>query len=264
MTALDIARKFKLFNPTQGILSVDKTALHFVNILSSISRFSKEHIVLIKCIVFILCLVPAGILLYETMTNTLGVNKLNRLLHFTGSWALYFLLITLTITPLRRFMAYISIVLHTSYGKRLSDWNWIIKLRRMLGLYVFFYATLHFSIYLILDQAIDIEFIMEDIIDRPFIALGFICYLLLIPLVITSANYMVRLLGKNWRRLHRLTYVIAIGAVIHYWWLTKVGIYTPIWTTVCLIILLAYRVLAQYGLIFNRPKDIGMEEPERE
>ncbi len=230
---------------------------------SNIAQFAKQNLFWVKCILFITCLIPLVILIYEFYTDTLGVNKLNRLTHFTGNWALYFLLITLSITPLRRLMTYYSSRLHASYGKRLSDWNWIIKLRRMLGLYAFFYATLHFLIYLVLDQAFDLEGIMEDVAERPFIALGFLCFLLLIPLAVTSLNYMIRLLSKNWRRLHRLIYVIAVGAVIHYWWLTKVGVYDPVWVTLILTILLGYRLTAKYGVLFKRPSDTGMEVPER-
>ena len=231
--------------------------------ISAFARFAKNHIFWIKLILFFVCLIPVTRLALAYYTDQLGINKLDTLLHTTGQWTLYFLILTLTITPLRRFMSYSSIRYHARYGKRLSDWNWIIKLRRMLGLYAFFYCCLHLSIYILFDSALDTDYITEDIVERPFILMGFIGFLLLVPVAFTSTDNMIKRLGKNWRHVQRLTYIISIIALIHYWWLTKVGVYKPVWVTLILFFLLAYRLLAKYGVIFNRPADIGMEVPER-
>ena len=136
--------------------------------------------------------------------------------------------ITLTVTPLRK----------------LSGWHSSIKLRRMFGLYAFFYACLHFTTYIWLDQFFDLASIYKDVIERPFITVSFPSFLLMIPLAITSTNAMVRRLGgKRWQRLHRLVYVIAIGGVIHYWWLVKKDITDPAIYAFLLTLLLAYRVM---------------------
>lgn len=156
--------------------------------------------------------------------------------------ALTFLLITLAITPLRR----------------LSGWNTVIRLRRMLGLYAFFYAGLHFLFYVGVDQFFDFTAIFEDIIKRPFITVGFVCLLLLIPLAATSMNAMQRRLGgKRWQLLHRLVYAIAAGGVLHYFWLVKKDITQPVIYALILLALLGFRIVwrrtATAGAGLNRP-----------
>lgn len=161
--------------------------------------------------------------------DRLGANPIEFITRSTGTWVLVFLLITLSITPLRR----------------ISGWQWLIKLRRMLGLFAFFYACLHFTTYIWLDQFFDIQEIIKDVVKRPFITIGFASFLLLIPLAATSTHAMVRRLGgKNWQRLHRLVYLIAIGGVIHYWWLVKKDLTQPIIYAAILSVLLAYRLIA--------------------
>lgn len=166
---------------------------------------------MIKPICFLLCLIPFGILFWQAFTDNLGTNPVETLTHETGQWALRFLLITLSVTPLRK----------------LLKLNWLIKLRRMLGLFVFFYAVLHFITYIWLDQFFDIKEILIDIPKRPFITIGFASFLLLIPLAVTSTNAMQRRLKKKWRTLHKLVYVIPVLVIIHFIWSLKADFSEP-------------------------------------
>lgn len=182
----------------------------------------------LKSLVFLACLIPLARLGWFGYTNQLGANPIELITRSTGTWTLVFLMITLGITPLRK----------------LTGWSWLIKLRRMLGLFAFFYVCLHFTTYIWLDQFFDPQTIYKDIIKRPFITIGFAAFLLLIPLAVTSTNKMVkRLGGKRWQQLHRLVYVIATFGVIHYWWLVKKDITQPVIYAVVLSVLLGYRAL---------------------
>ena len=182
----------------------------------------------LKAALFVAALLPLARLIVFGLTDRLGANPIEFITRSTGTWTLVFLLITLTVTPLRK----------------LSGWHSSIKLRRMFGLYAFFYACLHFTTYIWLDQFFDLASIYKDVIKRPFITVSFPSFLLMIPLALTSTNAMVRRLGgKRWQRLHRLVYVIAIGGVIHYWWLVKKDITDPAIYAFILTLLLAYRIL---------------------
>ena len=162
-----------------------------------------RRVSLIKGAVFVLALVPLLRMVYLTLTGQL-VEPLEFITRGTGDWTLYFLCFTLAVTPLRR----------------LSKWNWLIKLRRMLGLYMFFYGCLHFMTFLWFDHFFDFAEMWKDVLKRPFITVGFIAFVLLIPLAVTSTNAMVRRLGgKRWQWLHRLIYVIAPLAILHFWWM---------------------------------------------
>ncbi|MES2739507.1 MAG: protein-methionine-sulfoxide reductase heme-binding subunit MsrQ [Pseudomonadota bacterium] len=157
----------------------------------------------IKVAVFLLALVPFGRMVWLTLAGQL-VEPLEFITRATGDWTLYFLCITLGVTPLRR----------------LSKWNWTLKLRRMLGLFAFFYALLHFTTFLWFDHFFDLAEMWKDVIKRPFITVGFIAFVLLIPLAATSTNGMIRRLGgKRWQWLHRLIYVIAPLGILHFWWM---------------------------------------------
>jgi len=161
-----------------------------------------------KPVVFLVCLLPLFLLAasaFSVAGLSLGANPIEALLHGLGRWGLKFLLLTLTITPLRRW----------------SGWNWLIGYRRMLGLFAFFYIVLHFATYAVLDQDLDVSAIFEDIIKRPYITLGMAGLLMLVPLALTSTKGMMRRLGKRWQKLHRLVYVIAIVAVWHFYWQVK-------------------------------------------
>ena len=160
------------------------------------------------------------------MNQNLGVNPAETLSRSTGDWALYFVLITLSVTPIRR----------------MFKWPGVIRLSRMLGLYAFFYACLHFLAFIWFDHFFDVNEIIKDIIKRPFITIGFICFLILIPLAITSSNKMMRRLGKNWQRLHRLIYAVSILALTHYFLMIKADYQTPLIILCVLILLLGYRI----------------------
>ncbi|MYM69023.1 sulfoxide reductase heme-binding subunit YedZ [Pseudoduganella sp. FT55W] len=157
----------------------------------------------IKGAVFVLALAPLARMVYLTVTGQL-VDPLEFITRGTGDWTLYFLCMVLAVTPLRK----------------LSGQNWLIKLRRMLGLYVFFYGFLHFMTFLWFDHFFDVQEMWKDVLKRPFITVGFIAFVLLIPLAVTSTNGMIkRLGGKRWQWLHRLVYVIAPLAILHFWWM---------------------------------------------
>jgi sulfoxide reductase heme-binding subunit YedZ len=181
----------------------------------------------IKPALFILCLVPLAWLIWDAFNAGLGADPIKAIIHRTGSWTLRFLLITLTITPLRK----------------MTGWHALIRLRRMFGLFAFFYACLHFLSYVGLDQTFDLHFIIPDVIKHKYVLVGFASFLLLIPLAATSTNGMVRRLGgRRWQRLHRLVYVIAIGGVLHFLWLVKSDIREPLLYGAILALLLSYRV----------------------
>jgi len=165
----------------------------------------------IKPVVFALSLVPFSLLVYAAVTDDLGANPVEKLTHQTGLWGLYFLLITLSITPL----------------KNLTGLTWPVSLRRMLGLYAFFYACLHLTVYFWLDQSFIWQGIVEDILKRPYITMGLAAWILLLPLAITSNQFSMRLLKKNWKRLHRLVYIAALLVVVHFIWLVKADYAEP-------------------------------------
>jgi sulfoxide reductase heme-binding subunit YedZ len=182
----------------------------------------------IKSAVFVLCLLPLGLLLWRALHGQLTANPIEFITHTTGWWALTFLMITLSVTPLRR----------------LLNLPWLLRLRRMLGLYAFFYVCLHFLTWLVLDQFFDWDAIVKDVIKRPYITVGFTAFVLLVPLAVTSTNAMVRRLGaKRWQLLHRLVYVIATLGVIHFLWLVKKDIREPAVFGIVLAVLLGVRFL---------------------
>jgi len=195
---------------------------------STLKNPSSSVITAIKWLLFSCCLIPAAKLGWGVYADTLGANPVEAILHGTGEWALRFLLISLAITPLRQ----------------LSGLNWPMRLRRMLGLYAFFYALLHLSIYLWLDQSFDWAAILHDVSKRPFITVGFAAFVLLVPLAATSFNAAIRALGgRRWQNLHRLVYAIAIFGVLHYWWLVKRDTTWPLMYGAILGALLVLRVL---------------------
>jgi Predicted membrane protein len=180
----------------------------------------------VKALLFNISLIPLAVLIVNAITDNLGSNPIEAIRLFTGDWTLYFLLITLAITPLRR----------------LSGMNELIRYRRMLGLYAFFYASLHFLSYLILDQFFDWQEIWLDVLKRPYITIGTAAFILLIPLAVTSTNKMTRRLGRRWKQLHSLIYVIGTLGILHFLWLVKADIREPILLGVVLIMLLVLRL----------------------
>jgi methionine sulfoxide reductase heme-binding subunit len=180
-----------------------------------------------KILLFINALVPLGLLGFDAWRGNLGANPVEFFLRTTGVLTLVFLLITLSVTPLRKYFG----------------WNNLVKFRRMLGLYAFFYGFLHLITYSIFDKSLSIPAIIADVWKRPFIAIGMLAFFLLIPLAVTSTNGMIkRLGGKNWTRLHKLTYLIAILGVIHFWMIVKSDVFYPALFGIVLAVLLFYRI----------------------
>ena len=182
----------------------------------------------IKAALFVLCLVPLARLVFFAFTDRLGANPIEFLIRSFGTWTLTLLLITLSVTPLRR----------------LTGWNNLIRVRRMLGLFTFFYACLHFLTYAGVDQSFDLQAILADVVKRPYITVGFTCFVLLIPLAVTSTNAMQRWIGgRRWLLLHRIVYLIAAGGVLHYFQLVKKDITQPVLYGLVLSLLLGARLL---------------------
>jgi len=180
---------------------------------------------------FVLCLAPLALIAWDAFFGDLGANPIETLSRRTGDWTLRLLLITLAVSPLRR----------------LSGWGELMRLRRMLGLFTFFYACLHLLNYLGLDQFFSWHFILEDVVEHKFVLVGFTSFLLLVPLALTSTDNMMRRLGgRRWRRLHRLVYPAAVGGVVHFLWLVKSDLGEPLLYAACLAVLLGYRLYHRY------------------
>jgi len=212
-----------------------------------------------------MCLAPFALLVWEYAADRLGVNPFERLSHFTGTWALNLLLTTLAVTPVRRHAVRLARAARASYGRRFSDWNWLVKLRRTLGLAAFFYAVLHASVYLSLDLGFDFRSLARDLAEKPYIVAGATALAMLAPLAATSTDAMMRRLGRNWRRLHRLIYAVGIVAVLHYLWFSKAGITTPYAYAAVLAVLLVDRIMAALTRSApGQPTDDELEVPERQ
>ena len=189
-----------------------------------------RQLAVIKSVVFVLALLPFCRLVWGGFANQLGANPLEFITWNTGDWTLYFLCMTLAVTPLRRF----------------SGWNWLVRLRRMIGLFAFFYAFLHFTTFLWFDHFFDVQEMLADVVKRPFILVGFTAFVLLIPLAVTSTNGMVKRLGaKRWQWLHRLIYLIAALGILHFWWMKagKHNFEQPIIFGTIVAVLLLLRVM---------------------
>lgn len=182
----------------------------------------------IKPIVWLGCLTPAGILVVRALRGNLTANPLELLTNWTGFTTLTLLMVTLAVTPVRR----------------LTGWNGVIKLRRLIGLFAFFYACVHFSIYILLDIYFDWPRIIDDILERPYITVGFTAFLMLIPLALTSTKGWIRRLGKRWQKLHRLVYVAASLGVLHFYWKVKADTRQPLIFAGILILLFLLRTAA--------------------
>lgn len=165
------------------------------------------RLVIAKIVVFALCLLPLALLVWDTLHEQLGADPVAQLEHRSGDWALRFVLLTLAVTPLRQ----------------LSGQAVLLRFRRMLGLFAFFYASVHLTIYLVIDLGGFWRQLFVEIVKRPYITAGFLAWLLMLPLALTSTRGMMRRLGRHWGRLHKLVYVVGICAVLHYLWLVKAG-----------------------------------------
>lgn len=195
---------------------------------SAHARF--DRVAASKPLVFALCLLPLAWLAWDTLHGRLGTDPVAQLEHRSGDWTLRFLLATLAITPLRR----------------LTGWAWLLRYRRMLGLFAFFHASVHFALYLVVDLGGFWSQVLGEIAKKPYITVGFLAWLLMLPLALTSTRAMMRRLGGHWQRLHRLVYVAGACGVLHYLWLVKSGntiaVREPLVYLAILVLLLALRV----------------------
>ena len=192
-------------------------------------NLTAAHIKQLKLVIFVVALLPLLRLIERGVHDNLTANPLEFITRATGDWAIYFLCLTLLITPLRR----------------LTGQNWLLRLRRLLGLYVFFYALLHFLCFLWFDHFFDLEEMGKDILKRPFIAVGFTAFVLLVPLAATSTDRMMRQLGRWWGRLHRLIYAVALLAILHFWWMKsgKNNLQEPMIIALVMALLLGSRLV---------------------
>lgn len=182
----------------------------------------------VKLVLFLLCLYPLASLVWLGFTDGLGADPVEFIRRSTGTWTLDFLIVTLAVTPLRR----------------MTGWHWLVRLRRMFGLYAFFYAVIHVVTYFWLDQLFELEAIWRDIVKRPLIAAGFLSFVLMIPLAATSTDRMVRLLGgRRWQQLHRAVYLVALAGVLHFWWLVKLDYTRPLIYSAIIGVLFAVRIV---------------------
>lgn len=181
----------------------------------------------LKPLTFVACLIPLALLVADTAGNRLGPNPVEDITHRTGDATLYLLLATLSVTPIRR----------------LTGLGAVVQVRRMVGLFAFCYAVLHFSTFVVFDHFFDIATMIEDVLGRPYITVGFTSFVLLVPLAVTSTKgWVKRLGGRRWNGLHRLVYVAAAGGVLHYLWLVKADTRRPVLFGLALVVLLAFRL----------------------
>src|SRR5215813_9083053 len=198
----------------------------------------RRWIVLLKAIVWVLCLCPVSLLAWKATHDELGANPLSEVTLSTGHWTLYLLLTTLAISPLRK----------------ITGLNWLIRFRRLLGLFAFFYGCLHLLTYLWFDKFFHLSEIIPDIGKRPFITVGFLAWTLMLPLALTSTTASIRRLGKRWQTLHRLIYFSATAGVIHFWWLVKKDISRPERYALVLTLLILFRILLWLMPRLRRPR----------
>jgi methionine sulfoxide reductase heme-binding subunit len=180
----------------------------------------------LKSVVFMLCLLPLCYGLGAFWQHQLGPNPIEALIHLSGDWALRLLWITLAMTPLRQ----------------LTGWRWPLTLRRMFGLFCFSYAAIHVMLYWIFDRALEWSEILKDITKRPFVTVGFLAFVILLPLAATSSDWAIKKLGRRWKSLHRWVYGAAVLVAVHFWWKQKADIREPAVYALILLVLLGYRV----------------------
>ncbi len=207
----------------------------------------KRRILLLKGLVWLLGLAPAAWLVWRGFTDRLGANAIEEVLHRLGDTSLIALLVALSITPIRR----------------LTGWHILAPLRRPIGLFAFFYLTMHFLWYAVIDEGLAFGYIIEDVIERPYILAGFTAWLLLIPLAITSTKGWIRRLKKNWQRLHRLVYVSTGLGVLHFYWQVKANTYWPIVATTVLVVLMLLRIRRRKPRR-ERERTVAAERPRLE
>lgn len=218
---------------------------------------------LLLCIVCAVMAIPAIATGWGALRGTLGVNPLEVLIRVPGEWSIILLLVALAIAPLRNGFMAISRWRRWPYGKRVPDWNWFVRLRRPVGLACFFYATAHLALYVALDLDFNWSELVADLRDKPYIAIGTACFVLLLPLAVTSTDGWMRRLKRNWKRLHLLIYPAAVLAEVHVVLLSKPGVVDPYVYGAVLIGLLGYRLLQRWSHGATTQDRVDATVPER-
>ena len=207
---------------------------------------TRKTIAVVKSMVWAACLAPLFRLVWKGLAGSLGANPIEFITLSTGTWTLVCLLTTLAITPLRR----------------MTGQAWLIRLRRLVGLFAFFYGTLHFITYVWLDKFFDVPGMIKDVVKRPFITAGFLAFLLLIPLAVTStAGAIRRIGGRRWQLLHRLIYISGVSAVVHFWWKVKADVREPAIYAAVLAVLLGIRLVFRIHAKLSRPGSPANRRP---
>jgi sulfoxide reductase heme-binding subunit YedZ len=222
-----------------------------MNVLIAIRRLDESQLLAAKIVTFGLCLLPFVQIIAATFNLaglSLGANPVEEIIHRLGLWGLRLLLLTLAITPLRQ----------------LTGMNWLVRLRRMLGLFSFFYILMHFLSYALIDQHLDLSAIIEDILERPYITLGITALTLMFPLAMTSTNRMMKRLGRKWQQLHRFVYLIATLGVWHFYWQVKKDVLEPLVYAGLLALLLGFRIIHRRRQLRRRMVAEGLRSPGSE
>lgn len=229
-----------------------------------LAAWLKEHLRLVWWSIFLSSSIPGVYLAWAYQYDALGSNPLETLLHTTGRTALVMLTLTLTVTPLRKGLSSLAKITASRYGKRIADWNWMVRLRRQLGLWCFAYALAHATLFLEFDIGYDWVRAWQEVQEKPYLIVGALALLMLILLAATSTMFMIRWLGgKRWQRLHMLTYLVAVLGLLHFWWLVKPGLWRPLPDTLVLGGLLGYRLLLRTGLLTRWEGFDGREAAEK-
>lgn len=229
-----------------------------------LSAWLKLHLLVVKRTVFVLATLPAVYLGQGLVRNDLGSNPLEALMRVSGLSALVLLTLTLSVTPLRRGLTLLSRIASLRHGKRTSDWNWLVRLRRMLGLWCFAYACLHSGCFVEFDVGYEWTAISNEFTEKPYLLAGLSAFALLWPLALTSPPFVIRRMGRHWMTLHKATYAVAVLGLLHYWWLVKPGVWRPLPYTLVIAGLLGYRCLLHWGFFEKWEGSDGQEAAERQ
>jgi len=225
----------------------------------NILRWFNQHDQYFRLLVFLFSLLPAVILFGDWCGLGLGINPFAALIERTGFWAMFFLILTLSITPLRRWLTYFHKLCRLRFGKRLADWNFLIRARRMLGLYSFFYLCWHMGIYWHLELGWQWSEFLYDLSDRLFVGVGLAAWVLSLLLALTSPTGVRRRMGRQWRKLHRVMYLLCVLAVIHVLWEAKLGDRLQWLYAFWVFVFLTHRIMVHYITSWVRKDDTGLE-----
>lgn len=228
-----------------------------------VAKWLKAHLGWIRALIFVSGCAPLATLYYRYQTDSLGANPLETLTTVTGSTAVYFLVFTLLVTPLRRWLSQVGQWRRWTYGKRVSDWNTLVKLRRQLGLWSFAYALAHALVFLAFDVGWHFGDFSIAMWEKPYLMAGALALVLLTPLALTSPMAVMRRMGRTWLTLHRSVYVVALLVVVHFSLQVRAGTTAYVFEALALAVLLGYRLALKLGWIDRWSGHDGLETPER-